>query len=199
MKLLQKVNEREKKFLLIGAAVAVAILVYYAVSWYSETRKNLEEYENAKLFMIQKQINKIAEKDYIQKKYMTVRKGLERREKMLLQGNTPPVAAAAMQKFLKETAMSLNIDVKQERTLSVVDEEYYMGIPVEVGFTASTRELKDLLLKLRKSDYLLTVSELKVRVTNVSKPTDIYTTLVVTGFIKKTPKAPDKKEVRRVT
>ena len=199
MKLLQKGNEREKKFLLIDAAVAVAILVYYAVSWYSETRKNLEEYENAKLFMIQKQINKIAEKDYIQKKYMTVRKGLKRREKMLLQGNTPPVAAAAMQKFLKETAMSLNIDVKQERTLSVVDAEYYMGIPVEVGFTASTRELKDLLLKLRKSDYLLTVSELKVRVTNVSKPTDIYTTLVVTGFIKKTPKTPDKKEGRRVT
>jgi hypothetical protein len=43
---------------------------------------------------------------------------------------------------------------------------------------------------------MLTVSELKIRVTNVSNPKDIYTTVVVTGFIKKpeTDKDGDKPE-----
>ena len=56
---------------------------------------------------------------------------------------------------------------------------------MEIGFTASTNKLKDLLYNLRKSPVFLTVSEIKIRVTRVNNPTSIYTTLVVTGFIKK--------------
>jgi hypothetical protein len=145
-------------------------------------------------------MNKISEKEYIESKYKAVKQELERQEKMLLRGNTPPVAAAALQKFLKETASSLDIDVKLERALNLVDAESYLAIPVEIGFTASTRQLKDLLLKLRKSPFLITVSEIKVRVTNISKPEDIYTTLVVHGVIKKAPeKETDKKEEKSVT
>jgi Tfp pilus assembly protein PilN len=195
-----KVNEREKRFLVMGGIVVILIIAFYIISWYSDTKKNIREISDAKLFMLQKQMNKISEKEYIERKYKAVKQELERQEKMLLRGNTPPVAAAALQKFLKETASSLDIDVKLERALNLVDAESYLAIPVEIGFTASTRQLKDLLLKLRKSPFLITVSEIKVRVTNISKPEDIYTTLVVHGVIKKAPeKETDKKEEKSVT
>jgi hypothetical protein len=195
-----KVNERERKFLLIGGIIVVLIIGYYIASWYGETKDNIKEYSDAKIFMLQKQINKISEKEYIEKKYGAVKQALAAQERMLLSGTTPPVAAAALQKFLKETASSLRIDVKLEKALNPVDTEYYLAIPVEIGFTASTRELKDLLVKLRNSSFLLNVAELKVRVTNISKPEDIYTTLVVTGFIKKSPeKEPKGKEEKSVT
>ncbi len=87
----------------------------------------------------------------------------------------------------------MNIDVKLERTLNPVDTDFHLGIPVEIGFKASTEKLKDLLYGLRKSPYLFTVSEIKVRVTNISNPVDVYATLVVTGFIKK-PVEENKKE-----
>ncbi len=190
-----KVNEREKRYLIIGAIGVVLIILFQLFSWYSDTKKSVQEYSDAKLLMLQKQINRLSAKDDIQKRYNAVKLELERLDRTLLSGNTPPVAAAALQKLLKDTATSLNIDVKLERALSPVDAEYYLGIPVEVGFTASTVKLQDMLVLLRKSPSLLTVTEIKIRVTNIRNPEEIYTTLVVTGFIRKTEeKETDKKE-----
>jgi Tfp pilus assembly protein PilO len=180
-----KVNEREKKFLIIGAIAVILIVLFNAFFWYSDTKKSVKDFSDARHFMLQKQINKIAEKDYILEKFNAVQQELQRQEKTLLHGNTPPVAAAALQRILKDIAASLNIDVKLERTLNISDARFYHGIPVEIGFTTTTRELKNMLFKLRKSPFLLTISEIKVRVTNISKPEEIYTTLVVTGYIKK--------------
>lgn len=195
-----KINEREKKFLIIGGIVVILIIGFNLYSWYSDARKRVREYSDAKLLMLQKQINKISEKEDIEKKFRAVQLELERQEKMLLRGNTPPVSAAALQKILKDTAASLQIDVKLERTLNPVDTGQYLAIPVEIGFSSSTGELKDLLLGLRKSPFLLNISEMKIRVTNIGRPEEIYTTLVVTGFIKQQERRDSEtKETKSVT
>jgi hypothetical protein len=195
-----KVNEREKKFLIYGAVAVALIVVFSLVSWYTDLRDGISEIAEAKNLMIEKQMGKIAQKDSIEKHAIAIRKEIERQERTLLKGGKPPVAAAALQRALKEMASSLNIDVKLERTVNPVDADIYLGIPVEIGFKAATVDLKSLLVKIRKSPYLLTVSEMKVRVTNISNPQDIYTTLVVTGFIKKQPKESKKaKEEKNVS
>ncbi len=193
-----KVNEREKKFLIIGGIVALLIIIFHLFSWYTDVIKDIKKFSDAKLFVLEKQLSRIAEKDNMQKQFKKIKLELEKQEKAFLRGDKPPVAAAALQKFLKEKASSLNIDVKLERALNPVDADFYLGIPVEIGFTASTEKFKDLLYSLRKSPFLLIVSEIKIRVTNISNPMDIYTTLVVTGFIKK-PVEENKKELRHVT
>jgi hypothetical protein len=195
-----KVNEREKKFLIYGAVAVALIVVFSLVSWYTDLRNGVSEIADAKNLMIEKQLGKIAQKGSIEKHAIAIRKEIERQERTLLKGGKPPVAAAALQRALKEMASSLNIDVKLERTVNPVDADIYLGIPVEIGFKAATVDLKSLLVKIRKSPYLLTVSEMKVRVTNISNPQDIYTTLVVTGFIKKLPKESKKvKEEKNVS
>jgi hypothetical protein len=186
MNLPVKVNEREKKVLVIGGIILLLIMAFYIFSWYSDTKKSVKDFSDARLFMLRKQIEKISGKDNLQKQFETVTQELQRQEKTLLGGNTPPVAAAELQRFLKDTAASLQIEIKLERTLNPVDGQLYLGVPVEIGFTSYTRGLKDLLIKLRKSPFLINVSEIQVRVTNISKPEEIYTTLIVTGFIKKT-------------
>ena len=195
-----KVNEREKRVLIIGGIVVLLIMAFYLYTWYSETKKSVGDFSEARLIMLQKQVEKISGKESLQKQLEAVTQELERQEKTLLGGNTPPVAAAALQRFLKDTAASLQIEIKLERTLNPVDGPVYLGIPVEIGFTSYTRGLKELLLKLRKSPFLLNVSEIQVRVTNISKPEEIYTTLVVTGFIRKAEdKAPAGKEAKNDT
>ncbi|MBI5663525.1 MAG: hypothetical protein HZC49_00330 [Nitrospirae bacterium] len=195
-----KVNEREKKVLLIGGIIVLLITAFYMYTWYSDTKKNVQDFSEARLLMLRKQVEKISGKDNLQKQFDAMTQELDRQEKTLLGGNTPPVAAAALQRFLKETAASLQIEIKLERTLNPVDGPIYLGIPVEIGFTSYTKGLKDLLLKLRKSPFLLNVSEIQVRVTNISKPDEIYTTLVVTGFIKKAEdKGPAGKEAKNDT
>jgi Tfp pilus assembly protein PilN len=181
-----KVNEREKKFLIIGGTAVLFILAFLLFTWYGDTKDRLKDFSDDKYYILQKQLDRMAESKNIDNKAKKVEAELNRLENTLLKGNTPPVAAAALQKFLKDTAAISNIDVKLERTLNPVVLENYLGIPVEIGFSTSTKSLQDLMVRLRKSAFLLTVSEIKIRVTNISKPEEIYTTLVVTGFIRNT-------------
>ena len=194
MKLPFKVSEREMKFVLAGGAGVLLVLLFHGFSLYSDFRANVLELADAKRFVLEKQLQKLSEKDVIEARIAAVRQEIVKQEKVFLRGSKPPVAAAVLQRFLKEKASSLNIEVKQERALTPVDADVYLGIPVEIGFTTSTEKLKGLLYEFRTAPYLLTVSELKLRVTNVSNPLDVYATLVVTGFIKKPEADKDKKE-----
>ena len=83
--------------------------------------------------MIEKQLNKMSERDVLQKRVGILMKEIERKEKAFLRGDKPPVAAAALQKLLKETAAPLNIEVKLERALNPVDTEFYLGLQISVG------------------------------------------------------------------
>jgi len=179
-----KVNEREKKVLIIGGIVIFLIMAFQLFTWYNVTKDRLKDFSDDKYYMLQKQLDRIADSKSIDNQANKVEAELKRLENTLLKGNTPPVAAADLQKILKDTAAISNIDVKLERTLNPVVLENYLGIPVEIGFSTTTKSLQDLMVRLRKSAYLLTVSEIKIRVTNISKPEEIYTTLVVTGFIR---------------
>ena len=179
------INEREKKFLIIGGIAVLLVIFYNLFSWYGDVKGNVQEVSDMKWFILNKQLNKLSQKNIIEKRAEAVVKELTIQEKAFLSGNKTPVAAAALQKFLKDSASSLKIDVKLERTLSQVESEFYLGIPVEIGFTASTGKLKDLLYRINKSPLLLTISEMKIKVTNIRNPVDTYTTLIVTGFIKK--------------
>jgi hypothetical protein len=181
-----KVNERERKFLIIGGIGLLLILSFQLYTWYDVTKDRLKDVSNDKYYILQKQLDRIAEGKNIDNEAKKVEAELNSLENTLLKGNTPPVAAAALQKFLKDNASMSNIDVKLERTLNPVVLENYLGIPVEIGFSTSTKSLQELMVRLRSSAFLLTVSEMKIRVTNISRPEEIYTTLVVTGFIRNT-------------
>jgi Tfp pilus assembly protein PilN len=185
MQLPFKISTREKRFVIVGGIIIFLIIISQLFSWYNNYMKSMRELSDAKLLMLEKQLNKLAEKDVLKKKIETIKKDIDKQERLLLQGSRPPVIAAQLQKILKEKAASLNIEVRVERALNPIDAGFYLGIPVEIGFVTSTARLKDFLYTLRELPYLLTVSEMKVRVTNVSNPMDVYTTLIITGFTKK--------------
>ena len=185
MELPLKINAREKKFVIIGGIAVLFIIIYFIFGLYSDNKQLAFDYSDTRVMILQKQLNKIAESDKLQKQLDDIKRELKNQEKLFLKGNKAPVAAAELQKTLKNISSSLNIDIKLERALSTLKSDYYTGIPVEIGFTASTAKLNNLLSRLRQSAFLLVVSEMKVRVTNISKPEDINVTLVVTGFIRK--------------
>ena len=199
MKLPIKINRREKHFLLIGGVAIVVIVLFELFSQYSVFMKNAQQVSDAKLLTLEKQLNRILSGDDLRKQADKIRQEVKKQKSTLLRGNKPPVAAAELQRILKEMTISLKIDVKMERALNPVDIDFYLGIPVEIGFTATTGKLKDILYKIRKSRFLLTVSEMKVNVKNISKPEDIYTTLKVIGFIPNPAKDALKKGIKDVS
>lgn len=195
MKIPIKISRREKKVLLIGGIIAILLISYQFFGWYKDFRSSIKEYSEAKRFNLERQLNRISGKAVLEERFKTTDAELKEIEKGLLPGDKPPLSQAELQRLLKEMALSLNIEIKTEKTLTPVEAGPYIGVPVEIGFIATTAKLKDMLYKIKTSTYLLAVSEMNVRVTNIQNPVDAYTTLVVKGFIKKPKtKGKDKKE-----
>jgi hypothetical protein len=183
--ILSKINERERKFLVLGGIAVFLIIVYHVYGLYTDFKARAEKYSGTRIIMLEKQLAKLSDREGLEKRADEIKKEVTRYEKLFLRGNKAPVAAAELQRTIKDIASSLSIEIRLERTLTPVDADFFMSVPVEIGFTSSTARLKNLLERLRATPFLINITEMKVRVLNVSKPEDINVTLVVSGYIKK--------------
>ncbi len=180
-----RLKRREKVTVLAGGLLALAIISFHLFTLYGDFRASVRERIEAKEIYHQRQMMKISEKVTIEKRLASSEDELKKLKGGLLSGDKPPVAAAELQKLLKDMASSLALDIKSERALSPLDMGNYLGIPVEIGFSTSTAKLKDLLVKIETSPFLLTVSQIDVSVRNVKNSGEVYAALTVRGFIEK--------------
>lgn len=179
------INPREKKFLLAGGVIILLIIIYLTARWYNDIRSSIRRQVEINQMTLQRQLNKISMDREIEKKLETIDVKVKELEKGLISSDRPSLAAAEVQRNLKDIAMSVGIDIKSEKTLNPVDRGFYLAIPVEIGFTTTTARLKDMLYKLKTSPLLFTIPMMRVRVTTVNNPVDVSATLIVQGFIKK--------------
>lgn len=180
-----KINPREKKIILAGSIAVILIFMYLFSAWYSDARASTREYIEAKRITLDKQLNKIAGKATVQKRFENLKNNLEVLDSRLLSGDKPPVVAANIQRILKDLANNVGIDIKSEKALTPEENGLYLAIPVEIGFTANTDEIKKMLYRIKTSKSLLIISEMKIRVNNRRKPVNAHVNLSVKGFIKK--------------
>ena len=194
--ILSRISPREKNVLLIGGVVLFLILAYQLITWYSNVRITTDEYVGTKRKHLEIQMTLISEKESKQKELEIVTSDLNELDEGLLSGNKPPVAAAEILSELKKMTSSLDININLERTRATVDYGLYIGIPVEIAFTAPTAKLKDLLYEIKASPLYLTISEIKVRVRNTNNPVDVNVNLIVKGLMKKPGLDKDKKDIQ---
>lgn len=185
MTILSRISSREKNVLLTGGVVLFLILTYQLITWYSDIRTTTDDYVGTKRKHLEIQMVLISEKETMQKELEIVSSDLKELDEGLLSGNKPPVAAAEILRVLKKMTSSLDIDINLERTQATVDYGLYLGIPVEIAFTAPTAKLKNLLYEIKTSPLHLTIAEIKVRVRNINNPEDINVNLIVKGLMKK--------------
>lgn len=193
-----KLQRREKKAVIMGGLAVVAILVYYIFSWYVSVKALTYEKAEAKKIYLSKQLARISDKDSIAKKLEAGRIELKELEKGLIKGDKPAVAAAELQRLCREITMTSGVDIRTERALNPVDSGLYYSIPVEIGFQVTTSKLKDILLKIETSPFLLSIPEMKIRVININNPSDVYVTLTVAGILKKDVKHDDSMDKSKV-
>ena len=106
---------------------------YYVFQWYEGVNASVKDRYEAKAMHLKKQLEKIADKDVIRARLDKAKEELNGFEKGLLSGDKPPVAAAELQKLLKETAMSLNVEIKSERISTPVDAGLYLEIRLRLA------------------------------------------------------------------
>ena len=130
----------------------------------------------------------------LEKEVVLLKGILKQGESGLLTGKTPALAAADIQRIIREMAEKSQVEIKRVRVLKPeeVNGSLYLGIPVQLTATATVRHLKELLYQIMTSPKYLTVQRVVITVhrrrlrRNQPKEADIVNAdITVNGFLKK--------------
>lgn len=101
----------------------------------------------------------------------------------LLRGPTPPLAASELQKIVKDLMAAANVEVRSERVLAASDQQGLLEVPIELTIVAGVRDTVAALAQLERTERLLAVKSLRMRVAAVGQARDLLTTLTVAGYL----------------
>ena len=119
---------------------------------------------------------------------------LKQGESGLLTGKTPALAAADIQKIVREMAKKSQVEIKRVRVLKPEDVggSYYLSIPVQLSITGAVRQLKEFLYQIMTSSKHLTVQKVGITVSRrrlrrgAAKPAEsVNADITVKGFLKR--------------
>lgn len=111
-----------------------------------------------------------------------LRRRLEITRQQLLPGETPALAAAALQARLAAAARGADVQLASQRPEKPVARGDFLEIPVHVSFRAPIGALVKILKAIETSPLALDVSELSIRVVDPNTPRDLQVEMVVSGF-----------------
>lgn len=180
-----KLGKREKKVIILGCIAAFLIFSYLLNDWFSVYRMNLASKKEVKRIQLSHTIGKISEREETEKRIIEARIELEDAEKGLIPGDKPAVGTAELQKILKNMTIAAEIEVKSERIINPVNINAYTAISVEITFVSTVSRLSNLLNSIETSPFLLTIPDMKIRVTSLKKPGDIHVNLMVKGLMRR--------------
>ena len=109
---------------------------------------------------------------------------IEKLSSRFLTAAAPAVAASELQNLVKGMASAAKTETRSERILPTVERGELVEIPVEIAVSGEVRELVDLLNRIDASPKLIRVTDLKIRVMNITQPKDLLATMTLSGFIR---------------
>ena len=189
--MIANLSRREK--ILVGLALAVGVLLggwTLVLEPILERNRSTAELVPAREQVLRQKRELLARRAVITADLDATMKRFDTLAEGFLTSATPAVAAAELQKLVKDMAAQAKTEVRSERIMPPVDRGELLEIPVEIAVSCEIRQLVDLLARLESASKLLPVQDLKIRVVNLSQPKDLLTTLTISGFI--LPNAPAK-------
>jgi type IV pilus assembly protein PilO len=177
-------QSRERRLLLLGGLVAVAVLGYiYGVEPLLQHHNDVLAQIAAREQLLQRQERLLARRDRYRADRESLQVEVGERRARLLPGDKAPLAASELQKLVKGIALDTGVEVRSERVLPTVDRGGYVEVPVEVTLAGPIRGLVTFLSRLEAVPAQVGIQDLKVRVASVAAPRELLTTLQLTGYI----------------
>ena len=181
-----KLSSRDRKFLIAGA-VAVAVFCVFRFGLfplydtYVERRNDIEQ----KVAIKEKYLKFLTEQDDFKRSIRDKGRGEAKVQQSLLRGQTASLAAADIQKIVDGFARESKVDMQSVKVLDSDTKGDFVVIPVQIAFRSDLTRLTKFIRSIESDRKLLTIPNLKIRVRNQRKPTDVTVTLTVAGYMQK--------------
>ena len=188
-----KISAREKKFVVIGAVIVGAVLIYYAATQLLPDREALSESVTLKKKMLLKQRETLSREDAYKARLVQYQTRLNQDMARLLPGDNPNVAGAELQKLLKDFADQNGVDITQK---SIQPEKKLPNgltkVTVRIDTNCSPEQLVGFLAAIGNYEKVLTVDDFTVNGFKLQKRWEIRPNLAVSGYINAPEKATGK-------
>lgn len=180
------IAKRDKKFLVGGALASVLFLIItYVIAPFIESEKEIQEGTQQKEMILQKYERIINQRGEVEKKLAQLRGKQNEVSRALLQGSTPSLAAAEMQKILEKMSSTHELELKSVKVQDAEERGAFLAIPIEVRLITDLNRTRKFLADLEKNQKYFTIPQLRISVQNQRDPKEVIVTLVITGFCMK--------------
>ncbi len=195
-----KITSREKKLILGGAVVAVAVLIFYVVTLLLPNREGLSQTVDLKKRMLLKERETLSREDFYKKRAEQYSKHLEQDMTRLLPGDNPNVAGAELQKILKDFADRSGVEITQKNTLpeKKVQDTTLTKVSVRIETNCELEQLVQFLAAIESYEKFLKIEELVISSLPIQKRYEIRPSLTVVGYIS-TPESKSKETAQTGT
>ena len=142
---------------------------------------------DTKLKRLTKYYEKIQTRDALQASTIDLTRRVEQAERVLLDAETPSLAAVEIQNILNEIIYGSQMDVVSIRVLQATDGpvEGYLTVPVQLTIKLTVRQILDLLHRIESSQPLLAISAMSVRRQQAQNSDTVHATFTIEGYMKK--------------
>ena len=176
-------SRRER--VIVGAGAVVALVVGYLLLLEPllTRARDAEALVPAREATLERRRLLVSQRPRLAEELAAVSERLESEAARLLRGPTPPLAASELQKLLKELLPAAGVEVRSERVLPPVDQQGLQEIGIELTLVGSIRDTVTALARLERTDRLLALKDVRIRVVAPGQPRDLLTTLTVVGYL----------------
>ena len=175
---------RERVIVGAGAVVALAVGGYlFLVEPLLTRARDAEAMVPAREATLERRRLLVGQRPRLAEDLAAVTERLEAESARLLRGPTPPLAASELQKLLKEVLPAGGVEVRSERVLPTADHQGLQEVGLELTLTGSLRDTVAALARLERTDRLLALKDVKIRVVAPGQARELLTTLTVAGYL----------------
>ena len=171
---------------IVGAGVVVALAVggyLFLVEPLLTRARDAEAMVPAREATLERRRLLVGQRPRLAEDLAAVTARLETESARLLRGPTPPLAASELQKLVKELLPAGGVEVRSERVLPTADHQGLQEVGLELTLTGSIRDTVAALARLERTDRLLALKDVKIRVVAPGQARDLLTTLTVAGYL----------------
>jgi hypothetical protein len=179
-----KINAREKRIIAIGICIAAAVMIYYAATLLLPNRESLSQDVSLKKRMLLKQRETLTREEGYKKRIDQFSARVENEMQLLLPGDNPNVAAAELQKLLKDFADQSGVEITQKNILPEKNvQDLLTKVSVRIDTNCNMEQLVKFMTAIESYEKYLKIDECMINGFRIQKRYEIRPSLTIAGYI----------------
>jgi len=181
-----KPTAREKRIIIIGACIAVAVLIYYGATKLIPDSGNLSQRVDLQRKLLLRQRETLSREALYQARLKQIKGRLETYRTRLLPGDNANVAGAELQKILKDFADQSGVQITMKNILNLPEkknQDLLTKVSVKIDTNCNLEQLVQFIAAIENYEKHLKIDDCTISGFRIQRRFEIRPSLTISGYI----------------